>query len=276
MTLQVGHIAYANCTPFFFYLAECGFTGQIVSEFPNRLNALLAQGDIDVGPASSFEYGRNWSDYLLFPDLSISSSGPVQSVLLFTHQPLERMASIPIVATSESATSVNLLRILFKEFMGFTAIFEDNPQKTEEEHIAAGGSALLIGDRALKAAKANLAPQVYDLGELWWRFTQLPFVFALWIIRKEAAAAKSNELVLLQQQLHSSLARTLSDPLAVAALAPEGRWLGQQQLVSYWRTMSYGLSAGHRAGLELFFRLAVKHQFLSTMPELRFFKPVST
>ena len=30
MTLSVGHITYANCVPFFHYLADAGFCGRIV------------------------------------------------------------------------------------------------------------------------------------------------------------------------------------------------------------------------------------------------------
>lgn len=84
MSLTVGHITYANCVPFFRHLQDSGFCGRIVQGVPAQLNALLAAGQIDLSPSSSFEYARNWRDYLLLPDLSISASGPVKSVLLFS------------------------------------------------------------------------------------------------------------------------------------------------------------------------------------------------
>lgn len=271
MTLRVGHIAYANCVPFFHYLAECGFAGETVPGVPSRLNALLAEGRIDLSPSSSFEYGRNAADYLLLPDFSISCRGAVQSVLLFSDRPLEQLEKIPIAVTGESATSINLLRILLKEFLGFTAPAEIRPAGSVEEHIAAGGAGLLIGDRALRASLAGLASHVYDLGELWWRFTGLPFVFALWIVHCSAAQMKITELQLFQEQLRCSLNRALSDPEETAARVPEYGWFGKQRLAAYWRAMDYDFSAANRRGLELFFRLAVKHRLLSQVPELQLF-----
>jgi chorismate dehydratase len=129
----------------------------------------------------------------------------------------------------------------------------------------------LIGDRALRASLAGIAPRVYDLGELWWRFTGLPFVFALWIVHRNAAQKKSPELRLFQEQLRCSLREALSDPEGTAARVPEYGWYGKQRLSAYWRAMDYDFSAAHRRGLELFFSLAVKHRLLSRVPELRFF-----
>ena len=77
MTLTVGHIAYANCVPFFHYLRASGFDGRIVAGVPSELNRMLAAGAIDLAPSSSFEYGRNWRNYLLLPGHSISSCGLV-------------------------------------------------------------------------------------------------------------------------------------------------------------------------------------------------------
>jgi chorismate dehydratase len=271
MTLRVGHIAYANCVPFFHYLAECGFTGVTVPGVPSGLNALLAEGRIDLSPSSSIEYGRNGADYLLLPDFSISCRGAVQSVLLFSDRPLEHLSQIPIAVTGESATSINLLRILLKEFLGFATLAEIRPADSVEEHIAAGGTGLLIGDRALRASLAGLASRVYDLGELWWRFTGLPFVFALWIVHLRAAQEKRGELILFQERLRCSRNRALSDPEETAAQVPEYGWFGQERLAAYWRAMDYDFSADHRRGLELFFHLAVKHGLLTQVPELRFF-----
>lgn len=92
MNLSVGHITYANCAPFFHYLDSSGFSGRIVPGVPSHLNRLLAEGEIDISPSSSFEYARGWRQYLLLPGQSISSRGPVQSVLLFSSRPLEELA----------------------------------------------------------------------------------------------------------------------------------------------------------------------------------------
>lgn len=272
MTLTVGHITYANCVPFFHYLPEAGFSGRIVEGVPAELNRLLAEGAIDVSPSSSFEYACRWSDYLLLPGHSISSCGPVRSVLLFSARPIETLEGCEIALTGESATSVNLLRILLAEFYGFSRVTFRVPARPVEELMAEGAPALLIGDRALRASFAA-SGHVYDLGELWYRFTGLPFVFALWILRREAAQSKREEVASLLQQLTQSRTRAFAALESVAAATPERHWMSEADLVAYWRCMSYELDERHLSGLRHYFALAVKHGLLAALPEIRFFAP---
>ncbi|MDZ4184342.1 MAG: menaquinone biosynthesis protein [Desulfuromonadales bacterium] len=272
MALRIGHIAYANCVPFFHYLRQCGFSGEILSGVPAELNALLAAGEIDLAPSSSFEYGRNASDYLLLPGHSISSCGAVQSVLLFSPLPLEELGTTPIDLTSESATSVNLLKLLLGEFLGKDPCCCRPVAHPAEEIAAQGGSVLMIGDRALRTAQElRERTNIYDLGELWWRFTGLPFVFALWIVRAAIADEAASTLRLLQQQLAQSRQQAFADLPLVAAQTPERLWMGEAALVDYWRAMSYDLTLQHQAGLKLYFALCVRYGLLKEEPVLRFF-----
>lgn len=272
MSLKVGHIAYANCAPFFHYLSHVGFSGDIQAGVPSILNAMLAHGQIDLSPSSIFEYGLNWRKYSLFPDLSISSCGSVQSVLLFASRPLEKLAGEPVALTGESATSINLLRLLCLEFYGFPLCEISCGEQSVEDIISAGGCGLLIGDRALKASMQLDAPYVYDLGELWWQHTGLPFVFAMWIIHRDAIEHKSQALSTFYFQLQKSLERALSDLDKLARQRPETAWMGQERLATYWRSMSYGFADQHRQGLQTFFQLAVKYHLLKEIPQLNFFQ----
>ena len=272
MTLAVGHITYANCTPFFHHLVEAGFRGRIVPGVPAQLNSKLAAGQVDASPSSSFEYARNWQKYFLLPDLSISAFGAVKSVLLFSPSAPEDLAGTEIALTGESATSVRLLHILLREFAGLKQVRAAVPTAPIEELIAAGRPALLIGDRALRAA---LAPppgmQIYDLGELWQRHTGLPFVFALWILRRQVVADQAAAIRELVAQLEESRRRAFASLHRLAAAAPEREWLGESALVDYWRAMSFNLTESHLAGLRLFYQLCVKYEFLPEMPEICFF-----
>ena len=120
--LTIGRIDYANVTPLFHALQEhfpCDgyrFTGGV----PANLNALLAAEKIDVCPSSSIEYAVHAERYLILLDLSISSAGPVASVLLFSRVPIEELDGQEILLSAESATSVNLLRILMNKRFGHT------------------------------------------------------------------------------------------------------------------------------------------------------------
>ncbi len=273
MNLSVGHITYANCAPFFHYLDSSGFSGRIVPGVPSHLNRLLAEGEIDISPSSSFEYARGWRQYLLLPGQSISSRGPVQSVLLFSSRPLEELAGEKIALTGESATSVNLLYVLLREFLQTEDVDFHVPQSSSLEGIiAGGGTGLLIGDRALKAAlNPSASRYVFDLGELWYRFTGLPFVFALWILRRESALDKPDEIHSLREQLTASRRKAFASLEELAGRSPERFWIDEKKLVDYWRCMDYDLKDEHLKGLELFFRLLVKYGRLPEMPEIRFF-----
>jgi len=270
MNLRIGHISYLNCVPFFQNLRCRGFSGEIVSGVPSELNALLACGAIDLSISSSFEYAKNARQYLLLPDQSISSRGAVQSVLLFSRKALKNLTGEEILVTGESATSIHLLQVLLREYFGCSALSCRVPEGSVEQVIATGGTALLIGDRAMQA-HPPYGTRVFDLGELWWRKTGLPFVYALWILREETAHAEPEAVRRFMEQLEAGRLVTMAQLDQIALQQSEVRWMGAERLISYWRQISYDLTQDHLQGLELFFTLCRKHGLLPEVPELRFF-----
>lgn len=271
--LTVGHIPYLNCVPFFHYLRESGFGGDLVSGVPSALNQMLQQGGLDISPSSSFEYARNWQDYLLLPGHSISSIGPVESVLLFSPDELTSLEGQSIAITGESATSINLLRIILREFIGLKDVRDAVPVDPVEVLIAQRKPALLIGDRALRLA-ANLPEgmRIFDLGGLWHQYTGLPFVFALWMVRRTSISSFPVELSELSGQLCQSLDRVLGAPQHIANLVAESSGLSMARIVDYWHSIDYRLNNEHLEGLHLFFGLCVKHQLLPQKPPIEFFQ----
>ncbi|OQY19819.1 MAG: hypothetical protein B6I36_03130 [Desulfobacteraceae bacterium 4572_35.1] len=271
MQLKLGHIDYLNCVPLFHHLPDCGFDGRIINGVPSQLNKMLALGEVDVSPSSSFEYGRHYKDYLLLPGHSISAFTQVQSVLFFSSTPIEKLNGQRIYLTGESATSVNLLRVMLHEFYGWQKVECEVPVKPIEKILEQGKPALLIGDRALKVSLTNESVDCikYDLAQLWWQHTGLPFVFALWIVRRKAFESLPDELSLLNQQLTQSYQIYSDDPLTLAQTV-RPQWLTAEQLVGYWSSMSYLLDEQQLKGLNYFFQLCVKYNYLPQMPELNF------
>lgn len=193
----------------------------------------------------------------------------MQSVLFFSSDPLDALTGKTIAVTGESATSVNLLQVLLCEFYGCSDLNCTVPNGSVEAVIDSGGSALLIGDRALRAS-CSTDHRCYDLGELWYQKTGLPFVFALWIVRREVAEKNSEELATFVQQLSAARIRA-EENLHVLATETDGPdWLDEEGLVRYWEQMSYDFTEDHRRGLELFFSLCQKHHLLGSLPELHF------
>ncbi len=213
LQITLGYISFINCVPFFARLKEAGFQGRLAGGVPSELNQMLQDGEIDVSPSSSFEYARNWHDYVILPDHSISSRGAVKSVLLFSPVELDALDGKTIFITGESATSINLMRVLLREFCGLDHVTDRVPGERIEGLIEHEKPALLIGDRALRMAQ-NLPEgvKVFDLGELWTRFTGLPFVFALWMIRRDILGKFETQLSQLGHQLMQSRQQVLTQP----------------------------------------------------------------
>lgn len=270
--LRIGHIEYANCTPIFTALQHnfaCA-NYQFVKGVPSRLNAMLRGGEIDISPSSSIEYGKYPAKYYLLPDLSISSVGPVKSVLLFSRLPIEQLNNQTIGLTTDSDTSVNLFKIILKKNYGFVNEFQRTPLPLREalDHF---GALLLIGDAALQEGMQQRGLHVYDLGELWYRFTGLPFVFALWIVTREAAENKHDEVKSLCTELLAAKRFAYDSYGEIAAGSREQAWIGRQALIDYWQTLSYELTPQHLDGVKTFFRYGAELGILEKEPEIRIF-----
>ncbi len=233
---------------------------------------MLAEGAIDACPSSSYEYGLRADDYLLLPGHSISSIGPVHSVLLFTPGTLSELPGQEIAITGESATSINLLQVLLKEFCKTDDVSYKVPGREVEACLQEGQSALLIGDRALAAAQnCPRGFKITDLGALWYHFTGLPFVFALWILRREAVENAPVEVSALAAQLQASRGYAFKHLADMAAQLASRTGFSAERLEEYWRGMSYDLTDGHVEGLRLYFALCYKHGLLEREPDFHFF-----
>ena len=272
MPVNIGRIAFANCTPIFtaFEQALPPVAYHLVPGVPSALNRMLATGVIDLCPSSSVEYVKQAGQYFILPDLSISAIGPVKSVFLFSRLPLEDLDATTVGLTGESDTSVILLKVLLTRFLGFTNRYERTWQPVDEA-FRRYPALLLIGDTAMKTAATAKAPFVYDLGELWYQHTGLPFVFAFWLVRRETVMTRRNQIALLHRALLDAKERAYGAYPEIAKGCAEREWYGEEHLVEYWNTISYDLTANHCAGASLFFRHAAELGLLPSDPALEFF-----
>lgn len=272
--LRVGRIQYANCTPIFHALEQLkedvGY--RYVQGVPAYLNRLLADGSIDICPSSSIEYAFHPERYLIIPEISISSCGPVESVLLFSNRPVETLDGATVLLSSESATSVNLLKILLKLRYGCTCSFAVTDMGLEQA-LEKSSALLLIGDSALKAAIAKPELHIYDLGNLWYQWTGKPFVFALWFASRAAVARDGAAMSAFVGQLRQAKEYAMEHLEQIAATSPDAQWIGAERLLSYWRhSLSYDLTEDHLDGLRRFYRNAAELGLISAAPELEMLK----
>jgi chorismate dehydratase len=268
--LKIGQIEYANCTPLFQVLREqfnC-LAYEFVLGVPAVLNRLLLAGEIDVCPSSSIEYAYHPNLYSILPQLSIASIGAVGSVLLFSRLPIEDLGGSLIRLSSESATSVNLLKILISQRFNLSCTYETAPSVADEA-VDRSTALLLIGDSALRSTLEKSSLYVYDLGELWHSWTGYPFVFALWLCRNEVA--DGGELKGLSRQLIEAKERVSGQLEQIATGAKESAWMGRDRLLAYWReNITYQLDERALEGLMLYYTKCFECGLIDAIPRLSF------
>ena len=274
--MRIGRIRYLNTRPVYYALevgaTEPGEEWIMVEGTPAQLNQMLARGELDVSVVSCVEYARRWREYYIMPRLCIGADGEVGSVLFFSKRPLEELTDREVWLTRSSLTSKTLVkwimeekgvRPLYREFVMGEEVFLNN-------HTEA---ILLIGDEALKKRESGVFPYCLDLGSYWKAKTGLPFVFALWCVRREAVEREPGEVekvwkALLESRDYS--ARHLED---VARLFHRQAGLSPRQCREYLAGLDFELTRGHIRGMELFFSLLVERGLIPEMPRLEFFPP---
>lgn len=170
--MRVGSVPYLNAVPL-----TRGIEDQIVLAPPSRLAELLREGKLDAALVSVVEALFNEA-YDILDGIAVASLGEVRSVFLAHRIPLEKVERIH--CDTASLTSVSLLKVLLAE-RGLKPDFVPLPDYADAQHHDA---VLLIGDRALDFSFAPHEHQLWDLGTAWMELTKLPFVFAVWALRR--------------------------------------------------------------------------------------------
>lgn len=193
MIYSLGVPLYANTAPLYHFLEANGWI--LRYGVPSELNRMVLSGEVGLSLVSSYFYLEHHEELGLLPDFSVAVLGRVYSVNLFHKGRLADLRRIAL--TTESATSVELLKLLLRE-RGVFPRYENREGGLEllEEY----DGVLLIGDRAIRAYASLLdhlpetphalptrfgEVEVVDLSMLWFERTHLPFVFAVWAYRKE-------------------------------------------------------------------------------------------
>src|SRR6059058_1836130 len=156
---RVGHIQFLNCLPIYWGLMRSGalLDVDLRKDTPDRLNAALVAGELDIGPISLVEYLRHTDDLLLLPDIAVGSDGPVLSVNLVAQRPLAELDGRPVALGSTSRTSVLLAQLWLRDVHRVQPRYFSCPPDLGAMMLEAD-AAVLIGDAALRASyEATLA-----------------------------------------------------------------------------------------------------------------------
>jgi chorismate dehydratase len=170
--LRVGSVPYLNAVPL-----TRGLEDQIVFATPSKLAELLREDKLDAALVSVTEVLLN-DRYDVLDGVAVASLGEVKSVFLAHRQPLAEISQV--FCDTASLTSVNLLRVLLAE----RGLKPEFVPLADYHNAPFHDAVLLIGDPALDFLRASPKHEIWDLGSAWSELAQLPFVYAVWALRR--------------------------------------------------------------------------------------------
>ena len=178
--IRVGAVSYLNTRPLLYGLKRSGLMERIelIEEYPARIAAMLLNDEIDIGLVPVAIIPKLKEAHII-TDYCIGTEGEVASVGLFSEVPMEEMTTV--LLDYQSRTSVNLAKVLLKEYWQKNVLLED-AREDFRSRISGTTAGIVIGDRALEQRK--ISAFCYDLGLAWKNHTGLPFVFAAWVSNK--------------------------------------------------------------------------------------------
>ncbi|MDA1050781.1 MAG: menaquinone biosynthesis protein [Planctomycetota bacterium] len=245
--IKIGAVSYLNTKPLVYHLDDIAPYAHISYDLPSRLADQLASGELDVALIPSVEYFQDTS-YEIVSDACIGCRGPVLSVKLLTRVPFDQIRTLAL--DEGSRTSVTLARILLQQRFGLTPQLESLPIGAGVNDTTAD-AVLLIGDRAMNSPAGGFVDE-WDLGDQWCRWSELPFVFAMWVSR---SGVDTTELVSAFEKARDEGVANLK---LIAAQEASAVGLSEPECLSYLRdNLYFHLGQREQRGLELFRHHAV-------------------
>ena len=260
--LRLGAVSYLNTKPLVYGLDAHPDRFDVRFDVPAKCAELLHEGRVDLGLIPAIEYLRG--RYAIVPDISIASDGDVATVAVFTRKPIAGIETLALDLSSR--TSVALTRILCAKKWKIEPRF--TPAEPDlEAMLRRTDAALVIGDPAFEIDPVKHNVTKIDLGAEWKELTSLPFVYAMWVGRPDAATPAQCRA--LQQARDAGVAHLPE----IATEAGHGNAVLEQRALSYLRdNLKYGLGPTEQAGLRRFYELAAEIGVVPGLEPLRFYE----
>ena len=269
--LKISAISFLNTVPLMWDFEhdpsqEIRENFEIEYTVPSQCAKALREGRADLGIIPVITTATI-PGLVVLPDVAIAALNQVWSIQLISRVPIEQIRTVAV--DTSSRTSVGLTQVLLTKFYGGHRELTPMPPILGPM-LEACDAGLLIGDSAMMADTTGLYH--YDLAELWRQKTGLPFVFAVWTVRRAALDEMKPGLDLagIFRRSRDHGLREESVVRIAAEWAPKMR-LSEVQIVRYFReNIHYELDANCRKGLSLFFQLAAECGVIERAPELEF------
>lgn len=241
--IKITAVSYLNTKPLLYGLLQHEIAQQIELklDIPSVCAQKLLSGEADLGlvPVAVIP---EIPDVRIVSDFCIGTNRQVKTVGIYADQPIETLTDLYL--DHHSRTSVALTQILLRDYWHLQPRLL---QATDGYIQQIGGSVggVVIGDRTI-GLEERFA-YFYDLGEVWYQYQQLPFVFAAWLSKKDIPADflhSFNQALALGVKAIPQLMYLLTTPQA-----------GFDLEKYFTQNISYELDAPKKQALNLFLQL---------------------
>jgi chorismate dehydratase len=260
--IQFACVPYLNALPLYVGLSELLPEANLQFLPPAEVAKAMRNGRAQVGLIPVFSLLESgMQNFVALSDIGICCKGEVLSVFLGAKGPIEDLQEVYL--DPESRTSAALTRILAPIYLPtkirYLATF---PGYEKDIKFRRGG--LIIGDRALQLRES--IPHRLDLAKAWWDYTQLPFVFALWAIRKDYLSEQLMEKIHLAKQLGTQKIDHIVNQWSQVHNYP--KVIAERYLKEH---IYYSMGPSEHKGLKHFIHMAIAMEMVHPQREIQFY-----
>lgn len=256
--IRIGMVNYINTAPIYeiWKTRPHPENWRVIEAPPSTLNQMLAEGELDLGFVSSYEYGVRPEQYKILPDLSISANGSVGSVFLFSRVDQKLLDTRQVLLSGQSETSIALVKIILEKFYGVQPEYLVGDVNSAQAREASG--ILAIGDDALRLSASGEFQYQLDLGEVWCKYTDLPFVFAICAVRKEFCRENREEIAAIQKEFQVCKGEGRQSLESICLKVAPRIPMHPDECYVYLRAIEYGLGDRKILALEKFYNYLIE------------------
>ena len=258
--VRIGMVNYINTAPIYEeWKNEVNNPDWVITEAPpSTLNTLLAEDKLDLGLVSSYEYAARPEKYKILQDLSISATGPVGSVFLFSKTRPEELSDKLVLLTGQSETSIALVKITLEEFYSIKPRYCVGDIADPKNYTDEVSAVLAIGDDALRLREEQHYPIQLDLADVWNKHTGLPFVFAVFAVREEFAKAQPLAIKKIWQTLIDCRNKGKANLERISQLVAPRIPMEVESCHRYLKNIEHNLDSNHQMALKTFFQYLIE------------------
>jgi chorismate dehydratase len=244
MPTKVGRIPYLSCEPFYFAMEDRGIV--LHNMVPSAMATAATTGEIDAGLMPLTDCFRLDDRFRFLSGFCLATIRKAGSVMLHTKHPIQALHGARIGVSGEATTAWHLLQVLL-------ALKYQVQSVTYVPLADAADACLLVGNESLRHRHGVQGyPHTYDLGEEWYQWTGLPFVFARWVVRKDLDRKAA---AVLEDTLYVGL-QDWADGLFRGSEAREDLLMRPRDILAYTQGIRYFIGVTEQRAMERF-----QHEF---------------